>query len=113
MTTAEASFSGSRLLARGAIGPGQATPKAWVTQTVPNAKTAPINGLTALRSPTIRANGSNIAAFASYLGETFAGPLSKRHILRFSGYSASEKILTSDRIVCLYICAFRLFAQAL
>ena len=69
MTTAEASFSGSRLLARGAIGPGQATPKAWVTQTVPNAKTAPINGLTALRSATIRANGSNIAAFASYLGE--------------------------------------------
>jgi len=59
MTTADASFSGSRLLARGAIGPGQATPKAWVTQTVPNAKTAPINGLTALRSPTIRANGSN------------------------------------------------------
>ena len=46
MTTAEASFSGFRLLAKGAIGPGQATPKAWVTQTVPNAKTAPINGLT-------------------------------------------------------------------
>jgi len=68
MTTAEASFSGSRLLARGAIGPGQATPKAWVTQTVPNAKTAPINGLTALRSAIIRANGLNIAAFASYLG---------------------------------------------
>ena len=71
MTTAEASFSGFGLLARGAIGPGQATPKAWVTQTVPNAKTAPINGLTALRSATIRANGSNIATFASYLGETF------------------------------------------
>ena len=68
MTTAEASFSGFRLLAKGAIGPGQATPKAWVTQTVPNAKTAPINGLTALRSAIIRANGLNIAAFASYLG---------------------------------------------
>ena len=30
----------------GPIGPGEAPPTGWVTQTVPNAKTAPINGLT-------------------------------------------------------------------
>src|SRR2546425_11574801 len=85
MTTAEASFSGSRLLARGAIGPGQATPKAWVTQTGPEREDRSNQRpdcAAFTHHPRQRIEHCGVRELSGR--EPFAGPLSKRHIYGFA-----------------------------